>query len=321
MKCILTAQGRRNCWARARCFPSLRSVSCAFSDMVATFRGRCKGNLMLWWPKVDCSWQVQEIAAALLRLADCVNAVFWHLDVATTTTATTTTRSLGLAQVIFSLKIITVIFYVRLLWGLDWWDSQPTKPLALDVHELFDRSAGGHRGTHAAPGGGSHRLKHLFVAVTEGWMNAVSNGIVISTAVFLEGLPRMKGGNPPGLNTLNIQFPVLSVRAWVAHAPSSPRSSGSFPGLRCGGEHSAALQSHLRWEAFGGVLLSGWPEEERKRHCRPDMPLLTVDQKVGTPHRAFRMKRETNEEGGKQADTLPRGICARQRSVADLGQP
>ena len=30
-------------------------VPCAFSDMVATFRGRRKGNLVFWWSKVDFS--------------------------------------------------------------------------------------------------------------------------------------------------------------------------------------------------------------------------------------------------------------------------
>ena len=38
----------------------------AFSDMVVT------GNLVIWWSKVDFSWQVQGIGAVLLRSADFV---------------------------------------------------------------------------------------------------------------------------------------------------------------------------------------------------------------------------------------------------------
>ena len=55
--CISTAQARR-IWlgvegASSDC--ALNVVPCAFSHMVVTFRGRRKGNLVLWCSKVDFS--------------------------------------------------------------------------------------------------------------------------------------------------------------------------------------------------------------------------------------------------------------------------
>ena len=56
-KCIPIAQGRR-IWvftevASRDC--ALVVMSCAFSDMVVTFRGRHKGDLVFWWSKIDFS--------------------------------------------------------------------------------------------------------------------------------------------------------------------------------------------------------------------------------------------------------------------------
>ena len=48
-------------------------VPCAFSNMVVTFRGRHKGNLVFLWSKIDFG-----IGAALLRNADFVaGAALW----------------------------------------------------------------------------------------------------------------------------------------------------------------------------------------------------------------------------------------------------
>ena len=53
-----------------------------FSHMVVTFRGRRKGNLVFWWPKVDFSSQVQGIGAVLLRSADFVAGAALCMDMA-----------------------------------------------------------------------------------------------------------------------------------------------------------------------------------------------------------------------------------------------
>ena len=65
--------GLRKLVVRSRCFP--RNT---FSDLVVTFRGRRKGTLMFSQSQVDFSWQVQEIAAVLLRCADfAAGAALW----------------------------------------------------------------------------------------------------------------------------------------------------------------------------------------------------------------------------------------------------
>ena len=51
----------------ACCDCALVAPLSAFLDMVVTFRGRCKGNLVIWWSKVDFSWEAQGIRAVLLR--------------------------------------------------------------------------------------------------------------------------------------------------------------------------------------------------------------------------------------------------------------
>ena len=46
---------------------ALAVVPCAFSDLVITFHGRRKGNLVFWRPNVNLSRRAQEIGAALCR--------------------------------------------------------------------------------------------------------------------------------------------------------------------------------------------------------------------------------------------------------------
>ena len=52
--CISAAQAREICVGRGACRDcALVVVPCAFSDMVVTFHGRRKGNLLFSWSKVD----------------------------------------------------------------------------------------------------------------------------------------------------------------------------------------------------------------------------------------------------------------------------
>ena len=62
--------GSQNLLGRSGCFPRLRSRCGAvhifgLGDRFLPFRFKRKGNLMLWWSKVDFAWQVQEIRLAL----------------------------------------------------------------------------------------------------------------------------------------------------------------------------------------------------------------------------------------------------------------
>ena len=64
-KCISTAQARRIWWAGAGALRdcALVVLSCTFSGLVISFRGRRRGNLAFWWSKGGgcalASWQVQ----------------------------------------------------------------------------------------------------------------------------------------------------------------------------------------------------------------------------------------------------------------------
>ena len=54
---LAESQACRIWWAGAS---ALVVAPCSFSDLVITFRGN-EGNLVLWWSKVDFSWQLQRL--------------------------------------------------------------------------------------------------------------------------------------------------------------------------------------------------------------------------------------------------------------------
>ena len=73
--------GSQNLGVRGGCLSdcALLVVPRAFSDMVVTFRGMRRGNLVFWWSKVDFL-QVQGIGAAWLTVTRVGKCIGWPIS-------------------------------------------------------------------------------------------------------------------------------------------------------------------------------------------------------------------------------------------------